>query len=418
MFTSFEQIRKAQFNFQRIAKEEEYRKYWANDRTSPVLKWDINDKGESQRGAGTELNWFRRITEFYVGALVQELPTIASEDERVDKILKQNLANYVEEIEKAVRWRSMKGLGVFAFLDDYSISTIDTSHYFEVVDETDLSKVTGHMLVYPWSSREHMLHLYDDKGPGTKNRSLIHEGRAQLDRIDIVEVENGKRSERFTYTFNGSTAGELIKKSKTMIKAVATIGDWISDYVDVLNPILRLENRMYRLDRSLDRHSSPHLQGPAELLNSNEDGENTIVIDEEGQFFPVPEDGQPYSYLTWDSGMAGAYQQIEELKSFIFIASGVSPSAFGLDEAGISGVARERQMLVALQKIRKLKRGIDKALTEGFSYSDMKDITIDWPEDPFATRTERIDEIIKLHDAGLMDTDTAKEKIDGLKVSY
>ena len=415
-YTSFEQIENHDFNHARIAREERYRKLWANERP------ELPKLGTDTSPINTDLNWFRRITEFYVDAITNEPPEIKSTMESENETYMNMTPMLLPQLEKALRWRSIKGLGVLAFSSDNTVRAIDTSHYFPIVNERDVEEVTGHAIIYPYSTKSPYTNLYeDDKSPGSKTRSTIIQNRQLLDRVDIIQVTNGRPSPRVTYNFGGLRIGSKLAESSTNIVAVCTFGDWISEYVDVEGPIKRYENRLYRLDRALDRHSMPHLQGPPEVLDDlrkDENGNVRLVIDEEGEYFPVPEGHQGYSYLTWDPQLATTISSMEELKQFIFVASGVSPSAFGLDASAASGVARERQMVVALQKIRKLKRGIDKCLLEGFNYQGFTSAQINWPEDPFAKYFERVEYLLAEVDRGLLTMEEARRRIDGMRQSF
>jgi len=404
MYTSFEQIKSNPFNPPRLSTEEYYRSLWANDRRIPAFEY------KDGRKVASDLNWFRRITEFYVNAMWNLPPYI-------DPLKGITISKLADEMEKATRWRSIKGLGVVSFLDDGTVRAVDTSHYFPVVDETDYSMVTGHMIVYPWCTDDKQVRFIDDKGFGTNAPSLIRHNLGRINRIDVIEVVNGQSADRKTYTFNGNQIGTLLKTVPTKVVAVCTFGDWISDYVDVAGPILRLENRLFRLDNVLNRHSSPHLQGPPDILDKTSDN-NDLVIDEDGMFFPKADGGEGYDYITYDPNGGTVAQMIEELKEFIFVASGLTPAAFGLDPSDASGVARERQMLVALQKIRKMKRGTDQCLIEGFGYQGYSDVIIDWPEDPFARYNEMVQNYLELHREGIYTTDEVKDMIEGLSVRF
>ena len=343
----------------RVTEEERLAALWQNQR----LGYDQREKGGVIR-----LNWFRRISSFWVGALWGEDPRIRLGGTPIAGALRDALAY---EFGLAQRDRSRFGKGVVLIRGDGSPLWVDTRFYHEVVDVMDRTRVKGHVIGYLWWTQ-------DDAMPNM---------------IDVLKIEDDGAL-RETYELQGFTLGKLQRQQPVDVARCVTFGDWVSDFWDAEDVVAAIENRMIRLDRALDRLSNPHMQGPqgAQLGDSAQAFEDGLYMPREGE-------DAPYAYVTPAEALyQWHFQQLTELRDELNIMTSVPISVFGTVSQSRgsqreSGLAKERSMYAALQKVRLLRRETAMALRVAVGDSEA---VIDWPDDPFADYAERADAIAKL----------------------
>jgi hypothetical protein len=169
----------------------------------------------------------------------------------------------------------------------------------------------------------------------------------------------------------------------------------IDDYNDIQSLVDALEVRLAQIDRVLDRHTDPTMQGPEEALTDyeNPDTKERQRVFIPGKFFikSVGGVGDEISYVTWEAHLAANFTYIERIISLIRIVSEMGVLLSDMtDKSGAvpSGAAMRRMLYSAIGKISRLRNrftpAIKKALTAAAALSgaDLKDkpIYIDWPD--------------------------------------
>ena len=358
------------WNFQRINVERVLYSWYRGDLRSLFAEEPNDYNGlaliDSWRDI-MRLNLFRRLTEFLVDTLYAEPPEgLPPED--------------IETAESATRWSSIKGMGVFA-AEPGSIWSVDPSHYFALYDETG-QIYEGDLLAYPFHSNP----LSTDPVP---------------DRLAMI-IRTAEINERRTVALKNLTLGETLDVEPSALAGVVTFGTG-SDYPDVAPVLRELMLRFTFNSYILNRHSSPHLQGPQDTL---EPGKNDF--DPRGMFLPlVDKDSVPYSYLTWDTQGSLSQYHVNTLLDMFHLLTGYPSTALGLTTSEESGVSRERQLYSALKKVGRTQRDVERKLNEARALAGLPTIDIEWPVDPFSSFEQRADIAVKLVQSGIWDAERA-----------
>ena len=136
----------------------------------------------------------------------------------------------------------------------------------------------------------------------------------------------------------------------------------ISDIDTIDSPLSEIENRFSQISAILDKHASPAMQGPSNLIVRDENGNNPHV-EISDDYIGRDSDDVPVEYLTWDGQLTAAYKEIDELWSFIIKTAEVSPALFGGDFGRAeSGSAMKRLLLQTIIKVNRLRLSFDPAI--------------------------------------------------------
>lgn len=120
----------------------------------------------------------------------------------------------------------------------------------------------------------------------------------------------------------------------------------VSDYEDLESLMFALNNRMTKIDNTLDKHNDPILAVPEGVLD-----ENGQVKKEALQLFEVSEDGQKPEYIVWNASLDNAFKQIDKLMEFLFMFSEINPDVLGMGQGmAESGRALKLRMLRTVAK--------------------------------------------------------------------
>jgi len=398
------------WSYERFNRERERFELWNNQHDKLLMA----GRGVSQTSFNladpstlVRVNFFRAVTEFYVSGLWSQAPSLQAETRELQVWLDDREAMLFEALEHATRYKSMKGLGVVAAQGDGTAFFVDTSHYMPIVDITDASKVTGHILAYPWNSDP----SNRESGP---------------DRLDMVVLHDGV-ARRSRWYYDGLTLGGMITSMEAMVTGVHTFGrpilpynhgvsGYVSDYDDIIDIVAAIEKRVTKLDDTLDKNQSPHLQGPVGALQAD----GTFQRDPEGAYLPRTMEDPEYAYLVYESKEEATMGLLEWLINMISVSTGVSPAAFGIGRNtvfGESGQARERQMQAALNYINRVRRDIEnvlRGLVEDMG-APAGSFMVDWVEDPFLSFEERVASEEKLLSAGVLTPEQSARRLLGIR---
>ena len=339
------------------------------------------------------LNEFRRVSEFYTNALFSEPPT--------------GLVNIARTVlEQATRYESVNGYGFItaelAEGNQIRLFAVDPVNADILFDETGFRQL-GYLIAYPY-------HI------GFTSQATE---RRIPNRIDIILWSaDGSLNERRTYQYNGASLGALLEVQPTAIIGMWHFGNGVSDYADIYDLVRELCIRVTGQARVLNRHSSPHLVGPAPLpLPNATPGQPALpgpapVYDSRGMYLPVTSREAPeYKYLTWEAGLTANRQQIEFILERLSAITGLPNATVGVAIAvAESGAAKERQLFTALSHLRRLQQQIEtviEAMQQVVPGLVEGDFT--WPYAPFDDFQARAGAAAGLVGQGIIDAAVARE---------
>ena len=119
-------------------------------------------------------------------------------------------------------------------------------------------------------------------------------------------------------------------------------------------------------------------------------------------------------WLSWTPATDSINAELERLFQSYFMMSQVSPNGLGLATySNISGVGLERLNIASNQRLRLLRRLIERNLEFALAAAGLPSTDLRWRDEKFSTETERIDAFLKLREAGLMSDDEIKAELFG-----
>lgn len=375
LFTSLSQVVTG-LQWETPARLVEYGKLYYNDRPrNPIIK----------------INWYRRITNFWQDALWGDVPSLSSPVGDVE-LAPADLNVLID----ASKWRSIAGYGVLV-RNAGTVRSINSVNYRPVVDPADKTLVTGHIIGMPYRQ---------DPSPNDNDDAFP-------DRIRFWLIEASGGGQQVDFHYSGATVGALIESVDIPDLFCATFGDGVSDYTDVFSVVKALENTISRRHTTLRRFSSPHIYGPPGATERQMNEEKRLIKqvweqDEDGTpetiYFPVSGGDEKVEYLVWDADLDASFNHENSLLDSIHVTTSIPLTAFGLASAtGDSGVSRERQMVSALRKARRLRVEVESALVQTYGITG-----VEWPEHPFGVTSYDVDNALKLLAAGVFDTEQVR----------
>ena len=170
----------------------------------------------------------------------------------------------------------------------------------------------------------------------------------------------------------------------------------LDDYTDLDSILSDLMVRIGQIDRILDKHANPSMQGPITALERDVNtGEYRVKI---GNYFPRENKEDPEAaYLTWDGQLEANFRQVDRLINLLYTISEMGSALMGDVSTGstgavVSGSALRRLMISPLAKVNRIRMRFDEALKESIRLTGLLhgkklgDITITWhdglPGDP------------------------------------
>lgn len=354
---------------------------------------------------------FRSITRWWVDALWGEPP------QGID-------AGDLAVWEKASRWRSIKGTGVVLVYEDGTMRAIDPSDWWPVRDPVDAEAVTADVIAWHWTSEPK---------------------RSTPNRVRVVIIPRGEGASTVQdFELAGQVLGDPIgPKESAGAAGVAVFGDGASDYADVWTIVREMEFRYGRLHRALNRTAEPHLQGPygwapegyslsPDLIPPADLGTrlspeqiDVVALGSSAAQRPelrylnnsqvLPTDGPAWQYVAPPaSAHQGSLAALDFLLDQLVVATGIPATAFGLQQVQQqtqSGVSRERQLLTALQRVRHLRRELERAFTMVAELSRREAAEVRWPSSPFAGFAGMAELALDLFRGGLITEEEGRELI-------
>lgn len=340
-------------------------------------------------GDETHINLFRVITQFYGNAMWGQWPRTTAPREML------------AALEAASTERSINGYAALLETNG-SYHAPDTRYLWRLLDDQD--RPIGWAVGWPYASGNAQVI--------TRRFAKGDVEPAFVDRIRLVTVmDDAPMATDRVFVYSGASLGKLMGIQPLQAR-LAVWGNGIDDYMAAVPLVTELQNRVDRTGTLLDRHSSPHLQGPdmtADTPEATPEGGRTLPavrLNEDGMFLPTDGQEGEYKYLTWDPNATLAAYHTDRIIDLLHIVTAVPSQAFGLGNiANASGVSLERQMFAALSKVNRQRREVERAAETFGQFS------FDWVEDPFASFTERVELEVKLVEAGIISPAVAATRL-------
>lgn len=215
----------------------------------------------------------------------------------------------------------------------------------------------------------------------------------------IFAYDNGTLGKLLSTTGNIATGldDNAIIQIPNVLTSDRTTG--IDDYTDIDSIISDIIVRLGQIDRILDKHADPSMEGSVNALEQDPlTGEWRFKA---GNFIQREEGDPETKYITWDGQLDANFKQIEKLINFLYTISEMGSAVFGDLSTNTgqvaSGSALKRLMISPLAKVNRIRMRMDPALKKAIklcsqlggknviNLSDI-DINIKWndglPSDP------------------------------------
>lgn len=332
---------------------------------------------------------------------------------------------------------SRYGDGIFYVRKEANQGIIDITQpgmWFPVVSPDNVKLIMNHVLAW----------TYETKSGNTKQKwlkALVHYKGYYEQRIYRMTNDTITALESSDRIILGINDFAVIPVPNIITSDRVTGMD---DYKDIDSIVSELMVRIGQVDRILDKHADPSMQGPPSALERDtttgqwrlKSGSYFVVDNEAGQTSEV-------KYLTWDGQLTAAFMMIEKLTNILYTISEMGSAIFG-DMAGSagaapSGTALRRLMISPLAKVNRIRMRFDRALKKAIDLCSQLggpnivslanvDISIKWqdglPSDPLeeagiiekrtggvATMSKR--RVLQIYD-GMSDKD-ADEELDQIE---
>ena len=273
-------------------------------------------------------NWFRRITEFNVDAIIAERPGISSTNVAREAWIEDAIPAVWRRYGRALRLRSTGGYFAIQATTAGRLRAIPSHNVFPIVDEFDPELVLGWALAYDY---------YDD--PDTKT------GR----HLRIVEIgrDDGESPPVFVYHYDGAKIGEQIETIEGETAGFWVWGDGESDYTTAVVSLCAEGMVMQTLlAQGLHQHLLPALQGPAAWIQSlmAQGDTNRERRTASGLVIPVDINDAPAEFFSAEVNAQDALAYLVHIADELHRETGISPIVFGIGGQGGSAVSFDRLM--------------------------------------------------------------------------
>lgn len=392
------------FRFDRLVSEDMYDKLRGGDFTPlfGVEATDVNGLKLVQNFRDwVTVNWFEEVTRFYAELVWQDPPEISSTDQTVESWIRSNLSTIYHVGREATELASSKGAGVIR-VESGKLYVVDTSNFFRVVSTEDSNVELGYILAYPFNSNPDQ----------TLTRNVII-----ADSVDFVIIEeNGQPAVRRRYAYSGNTVGTPVSTMTTNPVFVSWFGNCVSDYRDIVNLVRAYIVRLTADGRVLNRFANPHISGPAGALEVDEEGNRKFSYNSSNSMYlPREPSDVAFEYLSWESALPDSKTHLKTLREDIIRLTGLSDTAVGLNpEDNSSSRSRDKEMLTARGRALALRRGVEGSLRSAIgvaSGGDPETITFDWLDDQFIPYADRVNNDLRLYQAGAISQETLQRRL-------
>ena len=334
-------------------------------------------------GLSLRMNWFNRITEFWVECLFGATPQIRGVD-----LSNSSVNALVEAAQEAQRDLHRYGNGVLMLHQtggSVEIKAIRPYNWFPIHEATAPHRLVGHLLAFPFrvdDKRDAGLGVPEGLGfPYNTGTSAPTANRVRF----LVIAQNGGVVEE-VYRLAGTTLNEQLStkvlenqsiRIQALYNGTDADGYGTSGYAHIEDSVRQIAVLNINLAKVFERHANPHI-----YIDERVEGLDSANI-KDGLIIPVPEGGKTPGYMTWEPHLQWQYEQIEALTQFILNSSGLPDIIFSTSRASgiaLSGAAFALRSMPMQFRIDTYRRQWERAF-EGLLIDYVGDNALDiiWP---------------------------------------
>ena len=360
----------------------------------------------------TVLNFQKLMSLKIADLLFGEPPIIQSDDqESVDWIKERSdLVNtsFMTAIDV-----SRYGDGVLYVREEDGNGIIDITQpnmWFQVVSPDNVKKVQYHVLA--WQEKNKLIVQIHDKG-SIDSRIYNLSDQSFIKNLESSEIINTGLND-----FAVIPVHNIITSDRCY---------GIDDYGDIDSIVSEIMVRVGQINKILDKHAAPSMQGPASALERDPvSGEWRLKM---GTYIPLESGDNKAEYLTWEGELTANFTMIEKLVNFLYTISEMGSAIFGDTNTRsgqiASGSALRRLMVSPLAKVNRIRMRFDPALKKAIDLASQiggkgvksltdKEISITW-QDGLPGDPKEESEIIKDRiESGTMSVRRALMQYDGM----
>lgn len=303
------------------------------------------------------VNLAAQVSQVAADLLFGEPPQFAAERDSlqglIDNLVRRN--DLVSQLQRAARGQSYRGDAVFKVCWEPDAETggrvilapLAPDMYFPVFHPDDPNQVESVWVAWlrPDARGEPTILRVEVHTPGRiQNLAFPYRNGRLGSPLPIENLSPGLPEEVIT----GLDEIPLVHIPNAQTDDSGPFG--ISDYA-FFEPIQReINNRLSQIGTVLDKHADPNMVIPLQALDAQ--GEFRAVTQ---KAWPIDQGDPRPEYITWDGKLESAFRELEMLKEFFFLASGVSPSTLGVSTGTGLGGSTESGRAIQLRQIRTLK---------------------------------------------------------------
>ena len=101
-----------------------------------------------------EVNWYRRVTNFWAETLSSQPPSIETDRKEVDDFITEFRELIFDIAVLVAKGASIEGVGVYASIREGQLGYVNARNWVPVVDPANDQEIVKHFLVYPYVSGE------------------------------------------------------------------------------------------------------------------------------------------------------------------------------------------------------------------------------------------------------------------------
>lgn len=257
--------------------------------------------------------------------------------------------------------------------------------WYPVVSPDNIKVITHHVLAWTYCVEStngktyYLKTIVHEKGFYTETEYLLE------NKFNTVSYNGGNNAVYNGVSNDGFHSGQIIKAISKLPERISTglsnfaviqipnviTSDRVTgmdDYEDIDSIVSELIIRIGQMEKVLDQHSAPSVQGPSSSIEKNPaTGEYGLKM---GGFFARDSNDDPEtSYIVWDANMDANFKIIEQLINFLCVISEMGSAIFGnLDKTGgaavASGTALRFRMINPLAKVKRITMKFKPAIIE------------------------------------------------------
>ena len=330
--------------------------------------------------------WPRLITDFYVDSLLAERPIISSSDSERAAFIKGIQGQLCRVLRRAIQEFSWGGYCTIAVTVDGRMMAIPSRFYHPLKSEINALETVGHLLTYMW---------YDwTDAPRQLQTIWPNRLRKIYKEDDAYQVKD--------FYLSGTMLGASIGEAPADISHIFAFGDGRDEITHVRNLMLAQAVARTLWQYGVVKHQNPIISGPSQVATeiTAVSEEADISTDEANilwatgtPYIPVEMEDAPIRATEIPIQSAASQSFVQRLQEEIFMATGIPPSALGLNPGkGESGSSRLKLMHAAMSKALERRNEIEAILPPLIDAMGAPPgpTSTTWVADPFASLSERV----------------------------